>query len=389
MSRILKRPMFRRGGKVNEGIMSGLVDRKNYANGPEDPFAGSNIDREALIGNRELLESILEQSTPKTRLPIGEVGLNLASGMSFTDALRDPYKRFTRADDAREAAIKGGAAKLAIGQALKSDKVGTLKQARNTSNQTLFGVKPGETGFFTAKQLVAGQGLIQPIDTRMGFELKPDGTFVQRPVSEIEREADNKIKAKSLGTQYNILGDLIGDMKTRLPDTPSGVVGTGFAVIEGFSDQTAQLAESLGIKEGLVIKDQSVIDNYLKEKGFTEKAQSAATMKASVINLGYALAKIAEPDNPRLSEGDIIRQLNRINFGASRNVFSASLDQIFKEEGIRAKREIENLGFDFDEILNPGKKTSSAQNGDKSDSGSKDDFNPLGFPEDKLSPLGP
>ena len=39
--------------------------------------------------------------------------------MSLTDALRDPYKRFTRADDAREAAIKGGAAKLAIGQALK------------------------------------------------------------------------------------------------------------------------------------------------------------------------------------------------------------------------------------------------------------------------------
>jgi hypothetical protein len=27
MSRILKRPMFRRGGKANEGIMSGLVDR--------------------------------------------------------------------------------------------------------------------------------------------------------------------------------------------------------------------------------------------------------------------------------------------------------------------------------------------------------------------------
>ena len=142
--------------------------------------------------------------------------------------------------------------------------------------------------------------------------------------------------------------------------------------------KVAQLAESLGIKEGLVIKDQSVIDNYLKEKGFTEKAQSAATMKASVINLGYALAKIAEPDNPRLSEGDIIRQLNRINFGASRNVFSASLDQILKEEGIRAKREIENLGFKFDEILSPGKKTPSTQKGGKGGKGA-DTYNPLGI----------
>ena len=31
--RTLKRPMFRRGGSTNEGIMSGLVDRKGYAEG--------------------------------------------------------------------------------------------------------------------------------------------------------------------------------------------------------------------------------------------------------------------------------------------------------------------------------------------------------------------
>ena len=74
-------------------------------------------------------------------------------------------------------------------------------------------------------------------------------------------------------------------------------------------------------------------------------------MKGSVINLGYALAKIAEPDNPRLSEGDIIRQLNRINFGSSREVFSNSLDQILKEEGIRASAEIKCLGFDKPDIF--------------------------------------
>ena len=366
--------MFRRGGKVNQGIMSGLVDRTKLQDGTDI----GNMTADEFRANLKNLMNIQDQFTPlpKTRIPLGEIGYALASGAPVTDALFTGYKKFVSEDDKRRALLdkrKQAAVSTVLGQALKSDKVGTLKQARNTSNQTLFGVKPGETGFFTAKQLVAGQGLIQPIDTRMGFELKPDGTFVQRPVSDIEREADNKIKAKSLGTQYNILGDLIVDMKTRLPDTPSGVVGTGFGVVEGFSDQTAQLAESLGIKEGLVIKDQSVIDNYLKEKGFTEKAQSAATMKASVINLGYALAKIAEPDNPRLSEGDIIRQLNRINFGASRNVFSASLDQILKEEGIRAKREIENYGFDFNEIVNPGKKTPSKQKGGKGGKGATND----------------
>ena len=33
MSRILKRPMFRKGGSANEGIMHGLVDRKGYSEG--------------------------------------------------------------------------------------------------------------------------------------------------------------------------------------------------------------------------------------------------------------------------------------------------------------------------------------------------------------------
>jgi len=33
MSRILKRPMFRKGGSANSGIMHGLVDRKGYRQG--------------------------------------------------------------------------------------------------------------------------------------------------------------------------------------------------------------------------------------------------------------------------------------------------------------------------------------------------------------------
>ena len=112
MSRILKRPMFRKGGSPNKGIMTGLVDRKQYGD-------GTDIDKEKLKSNTQLFESILRESSPKTRLPIGEFGLNLASGMTLTDALKTPYARFTKADDAREAAISGGASKLAIAQALK------------------------------------------------------------------------------------------------------------------------------------------------------------------------------------------------------------------------------------------------------------------------------
>ena len=53
MSRILKRPMFRKGGSVDEGIVS--LGRKNYADGPgpaldpNDPLIQDAQRREALL----------------------------------------------------------------------------------------------------------------------------------------------------------------------------------------------------------------------------------------------------------------------------------------------------------------------------------------------------
>ncbi len=42
MSKIFRRPMFRKGGNVGEGIMTGIVDRENYDIGT-DPFVGRTI----------------------------------------------------------------------------------------------------------------------------------------------------------------------------------------------------------------------------------------------------------------------------------------------------------------------------------------------------------
>ena len=117
MSRTLKRPMFRRGGSTNNGIMTGIVDR-------EQKQIGDVAGRA-----RELtpeLASLLEEFTPQTKLPIGQLGLNLASGkfagdgflQNLVGSLQDPYRQFTKQDDAREAAIKSGAVKLGIGQAM-------------------------------------------------------------------------------------------------------------------------------------------------------------------------------------------------------------------------------------------------------------------------------
>ena len=132
MSRILRRPMFRRGGSTNDGIMSGLVDRDKRSTGD---FIGKA---------REFtpeLESLLREFTPKTRLPLGAVGAALVQGTPIRDALTAGYTDFTKRDDAREAAIRSGAVKLGIGQAIKETSPSDKRSQIDLKAREAFGKK--------------------------------------------------------------------------------------------------------------------------------------------------------------------------------------------------------------------------------------------------------
>ena len=362
MPRILKRPMFSRGGSTNknDGIMTGLVDRKGFENGTEEPLT------QAEIYAKEYYDQLSKIQPPKSRLNLGKVGLNLAAGKysggdlisTLAGAGSDIYDDYTAKDDVRrnlDYKTKMASAKMGISKADAEAiaKAKALATASKVTTKGAYNKATGETGYYTNDQILSSGGNLVPIPQgqSMSFNTKT-GVFEMTPTGAFNQNLKNEDKAKKLGTQYQILEGFIGDMKLRLPETKTSATGVGFAIVEGISDQVSQIAESLGVKDTLVIEDEEKLDNYLSSKGFTEGAISYQTMKGSAINLGYALAKIAEPDNPRLSEGDIIRQLNRINFGGSRKVFAASLDQVLKEEGIRAKFEMKGLGGDlslFDE----------------------------------------
>jgi hypothetical protein len=107
--------MFRRGGPANDGIMSGIEDRKQLANGTFNPKAVGQSARDYI----EQFEPLLREFTPKTKLPLGQVGFALASGVDPLQALGAGYSQFVKADDAREAAIRKGAVSMGLGQALK------------------------------------------------------------------------------------------------------------------------------------------------------------------------------------------------------------------------------------------------------------------------------
>ena len=107
--------MFRRGGTVNDGIMTGLEDREQLAKGSMNPAAVGQSARDYI----EQFEPLLREFTPKTKLPLGQVGFALASGVDPLKALGAGYSQFVKADDAREAAIRKSATSLGLGQALK------------------------------------------------------------------------------------------------------------------------------------------------------------------------------------------------------------------------------------------------------------------------------
>jgi len=122
--------MFKRGGPANDGIMSGIEDRKQLANGTLNPDL-ARTQAEDII-------NIMNELSPvkKTPLPLGTVGFALASGADPIDALGLGYQQFVKRDDARQALLdkrKQAAVSTAIGSQLSKKQQSVLaaeKKAR-------------------------------------------------------------------------------------------------------------------------------------------------------------------------------------------------------------------------------------------------------------------
>ena len=134
MSRILRRPMFKMGGSTNSGIMTGLVDRKGYA---DDTGIKSRVVAKSARDYISEFNPLLQEFTPKTRLPLGAVGAALVSGTPMKDALISGYTDFTKRDDARTAGIQKGAVQLGLSQALKDMTPGKLLAAEREAKLML------------------------------------------------------------------------------------------------------------------------------------------------------------------------------------------------------------------------------------------------------------
>ena len=147
MSRILKRPMFRKGGTPNQGIMTGLVDRKGYATG--------SYKERAL----EALRTDAPRDTSMYEMLIGG-GLNLVSGAGAGDGLlaniarshkgpSETYFERQRAARDYDRALEQTAGQMAIQQQLDLEKIAAKQKDQQSPLYNVYleqGVEQGMSG---------------------------------------------------------------------------------------------------------------------------------------------------------------------------------------------------------------------------------------------------
>ena len=312
MSRILKRPMFRRGGKVNQGIMSGLVDRTNYENG-----AFGNMTEDQIRSNIDMLTNLQNQFAPvaKTRLPLGDVGLALIAGQSPIDALATGYKKFTSEDDKRRALLdkrKSAAVSTVLSQALKQEKDTKTAAIKNALAQ---GLIPGTKKFndYITAATIKGAGLQIKFDAE-GRPIVTQGN--------IPEDKERTAKANDILSTTFKLNNAGNSLVNELKGAKVGAVGTIINALDSAGSQISQAAQAFGVgqKSNLDLSEGTTqIDNYLEEKFGSALANDAikfGKIKSVSINLAYLMAKADEPGG-RFTDRDIALKMEELGLGAN------------------------------------------------------------------------
>jgi hypothetical protein len=377
MSRILKRPMFRRGGSSNEGIMTGLVDRKKYSLG--------SLDKENIASNVGILEEVLREYTPKTPFPTGAVGAGLVRGEGFRESLINPYLDYIKKDDAREAGIKGGAAKLGIGKALETGKIPTTKSALNTSNETIGGIPPGKVGFVTNETLLKNPGKFTdpPAPSeKITFNPQTNEFIIEKGGS---AKAGLETKAIELKNATFAMNNVANTMLKNLEGSKVGAVGATISALNSVGAQLSQLAQATGFKNNFVNTGSGAIQDYLKKnlgEGIFADAVQYGKIESNAINLAYLMARVDEPGG-RFTDRDIALKMKEIGIGSdpqkTAQILAAAVDLRNKNAKYAYKqltdKDLSFEGFGIEDIFAKPKDTKS--NND----------NPLGLDESLLAPI--
>jgi len=207
--RTLKRPMFRKGGNVGDGIMTGIVDRSMHAEDPivtgNDPFL-SNVDIGQPKTQAEYIEEIRAGAgdyggmDPLTSFLL-TAGPSVAGATGFADAvgrLQPATQQLIKGADAKakyDRDVRMAGTKLALGDAQKFDdrRFNLALKADDRSYQDF--LKQDERDYLAgikADDRIYNEGLIKD-ERKFNLDLIQDARAYDKLQLEDKREYDAKI----------------------------------------------------------------------------------------------------------------------------------------------------------------------------------------------------
>ena len=204
MSRILKRPMFRRGGEVMEGVMTGI--RNNYAFGTQSPYKETMNPEMGGGKNRGLMAFTEENNSPEPNINNYDISKlspsksNFEKSMNMADYIMGRYgsKKGIGSDAVAQALIQGGL--RAIGGA---------------------GAGKGVLGeLATAFEPVVGEAFKQKQkerDTKMGLAVELYKGMSKDDRLAFEKKAEQYAKLKGISKEEAMLQFLEKDLSEASP----------------------------------------------------------------------------------------------------------------------------------------------------------------------------
>jgi hypothetical protein len=414
MSRVLKRPMFKMGGSAGTGITSGLDKPRQQYNeaGSVNPLAQYPTDFFPQLGTREIKQDTpnvtMDTSTfspgaellkafegRNTRPDINrfliDFGLNLASATprggiisTAAEAAKGPAKNLFEqkaADDAFGRKLQLAATQMDIDKKLKeefADKkfandlalaLATAKPETKTAavkNALAMNLEPGTKAFndYVTAATIKGAGL--------DIQFNPDGTI--KSISEGAGTGNKKFQeqAMELKNATFAMNNVASALLNNLQGAKVGTVGSFFNVLDSFSSQLKQLADTTGFSTNYTDQGTGAIDAYLEKQLPDSVFKDAVTygkIRSNAINLAYLMARVDEPGG-RFTDRDIALKMEEIGIGANpektAQILAAAVDLRNKNAGF-AYKQLTGEDLDFEgfklQDLSKSKKTDSGTSG--------------------------
>jgi hypothetical protein len=414
MSRVLKRPMFKMGGSAGTGITSGLDKPRQQYNeaGSVNPLTQYPTDFFPQLGTRqikqdtpnvtmdtstfspgaELLKAFEGRNTrPDINRFLIDFGLNLASATprggiisTAAEAAKGPAKNLFEqkaADDAFGRKLQLAATQMDIDKKLKeefADKkfandlalaLATAKPETKTAavkNALAMNLEPGTKAFndYVTASTIKGAGL--------DIQFNPDGTI--KSISEGAGTGNKKFQeqAMELKNATFAMNNVASALLNNLQGAKVGTVGSFFNVLDSFSSQLKQLADTTGFSTNYTDQGTGAIDAYLEKQLPDSVFKDAVTygkIRSNAINLAYLMARVDEPGG-RFTDRDIALKMEEIGIGANpektAQILAAAVDLRNKNAGF-AYKQLTGEDLDFEgfklQDLSKSKKTDSGTSG--------------------------